>query len=129
MINIASKMTLLRGRSFCGRQSVRVLELRRPEKKFHYVSTKELKLPNPTQTKFTPEKLLAYTLLKRNDRTIVLLCRKTVYNYHFCRPFDSKNPFLAPVLVNRELHPAGDRSCMHIELGIEDSRIRYDAGT
>lgn len=35
-----------------------------------------------------------------------------------------KNPFLAPVRVNRELHKGGDRSCMHIELDIADSAIR-----
>ncbi|KAL9982110.1 hypothetical protein ACROYT_G010910 [Oculina patagonica] len=43
-------------------------------------------------------------------------------------PFDAKNPFLAPVLVNRELHKAGNRSCMHIELDITGSKIKYDAG-
>ncbi|XP_034946237.1 NADPH--cytochrome P450 reductase isoform X3 [Chelonus insularis] len=44
-------------------------------------------------------------------------------------PFDAKNPFLAPVKVNRELHgPSSDRSCMHIEFDIEGSRMRYDAG-
>lgn len=43
-------------------------------------------------------------------------------------PFDAKNPFLAPVLVNRELHRAGDRSCMHIELDITGSKIKYEAG-
>ncbi|XP_036317939.1 NADPH--cytochrome P450 reductase isoform X1 [Rhagoletis pomonella] len=43
-------------------------------------------------------------------------------------PFDAKNPFLAPIIVNRELHKAGDRSCMHIELDISDSKMRYDAG-
>lgn len=44
------------------------------------------------------------------------------------RPFDQKNPYLCPVKVNRELHKAGGRSCMHIELDIEGSKIRYDAG-
>ena len=43
----------------------------------------------------------------------------------FCRPFDAKNPFLAPILVNRELHRAGNRSCMHIELDITGSKIKY----
>jgi NADPH-ferrihemoprotein reductase len=43
-------------------------------------------------------------------------------------PYDVKNPFLAPVLVNRELHKGGDRSCMHIELDITDSKIRYETG-
>lgn len=39
-----------------------------------------------------------------------------------------KNPFLAPVRVNRELHKSGGRSCMHIELEIEGSKMRYDTG-
>ncbi|XP_076435133.1 NADPH--cytochrome P450 reductase-like [Babylonia areolata] len=43
-------------------------------------------------------------------------------------PFDVKNPFLAPLTVNRELHKGGDRSCMHIELDITDAKLRYDAG-
>ncbi|CAB0037625.1 unnamed protein product [Trichogramma brassicae] len=44
-------------------------------------------------------------------------------------PFDAKNPFLAPVLVNRELHgPSSTRSCMHIEFDINGSKMRYDAG-
>nr|UZT55354.1 NADPH-cytochrome P450 reductase [Lasioderma serricorne] len=43
-------------------------------------------------------------------------------------PFDAKNPFLAKVIVNRELHKGGDRSCMHIEFDIEGSKMRYDAG-
>lgn len=44
-------------------------------------------------------------------------------------PYDAKNPFLAPVKINRELHgPTSERSCMHIEFDIEDSKIRYEAG-
>ncbi|XP_050457452.1 NADPH--cytochrome P450 reductase isoform X3 [Cataglyphis hispanica] len=44
-------------------------------------------------------------------------------------PYDAKNPFLAPVKVNRELHgPTSERSCMHIEFDITDSKIRYEAG-
>ncbi|XP_046840144.1 NADPH--cytochrome P450 reductase-like [Xenia sp. Carnegie-2017] len=43
-------------------------------------------------------------------------------------PYDQKNPFLAPVVVNRELHHGGDRSCLHIELDISHSHLRYDAG-
>lgn len=42
--------------------------------------------------------------------------------------FDAKNPFLAAIKVNRELHKAGGRSCMHIELDIEGSKMRYEAG-
>lgn len=44
-------------------------------------------------------------------------------------PFDQKNPFLAQVMVNRELHSAqSGRSCRHIELSLEDSKLRYEAG-
>ena len=44
-------------------------------------------------------------------------------------PFDVKNPYMAPIRVNRNLHSnASDRCCMHIELDIKDSRIRYDSG-
>ncbi|XP_050408551.1 NADPH--cytochrome P450 reductase [Patella vulgata] len=43
-------------------------------------------------------------------------------------PYDAKNPFLAPIIANRELHKGGDRSCMHIELDISGSKIRYESG-
>nr|NP_001351901.1 NADPH--cytochrome P450 reductase 2 [Orussus abietinus] len=44
-------------------------------------------------------------------------------------PHDAKNPYLAPVKVNRELHgPTSERSCMHIELDIEGSKMRYETG-
>ncbi|KAH7637560.1 nadph--cytochrome p450 reductase-like [Dermatophagoides farinae] len=42
-------------------------------------------------------------------------------------PFDQKNPFLAPITVNRELYK-GPRSCMHIEIDIRNSKLRYEAG-
>jgi len=47
---------------------------------------------------------------------------------HYDRPYDAKNPFMAPVAVHRELHKGGDRSCMHIEFDISGSKLRYDAG-
>ncbi|XP_037533313.1 P450 (cytochrome) oxidoreductase b [Nematolebias whitei] len=43
-------------------------------------------------------------------------------------PFDSKNPFLAPVTANRRLNKAGDRHLMHLELDITGSKIRYESG-
>lgn len=42
-------------------------------------------------------------------------------------PFDVKNPFIAPIITNRELYK-GERSCMHIEISIAGSKIRYEAG-
>lgn len=49
-------------------------------------------------------------------------------SFFFSRPFDAKNPFLATIKVNRELHKTGERSCMHIEFDIEGSKMRYDTG-
>ncbi|XP_063060939.1 P450 (cytochrome) oxidoreductase b isoform X1 [Engraulis encrasicolus] len=43
-------------------------------------------------------------------------------------PFDAKNPFLAPVTVNRKLNKGGDRHLMHVELDISGSKIRYESG-
>nr|CAG4646082.1 EOG090X027R [Macrothrix elegans] len=43
-------------------------------------------------------------------------------------PFDAKNPYLSRVVTWRELHNGGERSCMHIELDISSSKLRYDAG-
>jgi len=44
-------------------------------------------------------------------------------------PFDVKNPYMSPIKVNRNLHSdESDRYCMHLELDISGSRIRYDAG-
>ncbi|KAG7278949.1 hypothetical protein CRUP_036600 [Coryphaenoides rupestris] len=43
-------------------------------------------------------------------------------------PFDSKNPFLASVTVNRKLNKAGSRHLMHLELDITGSKIRYESG-
>merc|ERR1719295_560513 len=44
-------------------------------------------------------------------------------------PFDVKNPFMAPITENRNLHNSGSgRTGLHIELDITGSRIRYDAG-
>merc|ERR1712142_318445 len=43
-------------------------------------------------------------------------------------PYDSKNPFLAPVTVNRKLGKSGDRHLMHLELDITGSKIRYESG-
>jgi len=44
-------------------------------------------------------------------------------------PFDVKNPYMAPIKVNNNIHKEGSgRHCLHIEVDIEGSRIRYDAG-
>ena len=43
-------------------------------------------------------------------------------------PYNTKNPFLAPITIIRELHKGGDRSCMHIELDTTGSKLSYVAG-
>ncbi|KHJ42460.1 FAD binding domain protein [Trichuris suis] len=43
-------------------------------------------------------------------------------------PFHQKNPFLAPLKVNRDLHCGGERTCRHIEFSLVGSRLRYEAG-
>lgn len=43
-------------------------------------------------------------------------------------PFDSKNPFMASITANRNLFKNTDRKCLHIELDITGSRLRYEAG-
>lgn len=45
-----------------------------------------------------------------------------------CSPYNAKNPFMAALTTNRELHNGGDRSCMHIELDISGSKLSYIAG-
>ncbi|CAH8532947.1 unnamed protein product [Dicrocoelium dendriticum] len=43
-------------------------------------------------------------------------------------PFNSKNPFLAKVIVNEELYNFTVRSCRHIELDIDGSSFSYRPG-
>lgn len=43
-------------------------------------------------------------------------------------PYDSKNPFMASISVKENLFKGTDRKCLHIELDITDSRLRYEAG-
>ncbi|XP_039251885.2 NADPH--cytochrome P450 reductase-like [Styela clava] len=76
----------------------------------------------------------AYTLTVHDTDVLNM---ETVYTGEVARiksyknqrpPYDSKNPYLSPINVNRELHNGGDRSCMHIEFDITDTRIRYETG-
>ena len=64
--------------------------------------------PNPSTTRVFTGEIVRYNSYK-NQRP----------------PFDAKNPYLAKVAKNQELHNGGDRSCMHIELDISDSKIRF----
>ncbi|XP_055620902.1 NADPH--cytochrome P450 reductase isoform X1 [Toxorhynchites rutilus septentrionalis] len=73
-----------------------------------------------------------YRLLEQPETTSERIYTGEVARLHSLQtqrpPFDAKNPFLAPIKINRELHKAGDRSCMHVEFDIEGSKMRYEAG-
>eukprot|EP00730_Choanoeca_flexa_P013197 TRINITY_DN5061_c0_g1_i2.p1 TRINITY_DN5061_c0_g1~~TRINITY_DN5061_c0_g1_i2.p1 ORF type:complete len:658 (+),score=164.43 TRINITY_DN5061_c0_g1_i2:63-2036(+) len=55
---------------------------------------------------------------------------QAIYNSYVTqrKPFSQKNPYLAPVKVRRELYHDESRSCLHLELDIAKSGIRYTAG-
>lgn len=71
-----------------------------------------------------------FQLKKEFNRERIFTGEIVRYNSHKNQrpPYDAKNPFYAKVAINKELHKGGNRSCMHIELDIKDSRIRYEAG-
>lgn len=65
---------------------------------------------------------LVLVLMNVKDRMFAFVSMLLTANF---RPFDQKNPFLATILVNRELHSEkSERSCRHVEFDIEGSRIR-----
>ncbi|TQS35340.1 hypothetical protein Golomagni_04242 [Golovinomyces magnicellulatus] len=43
-------------------------------------------------------------------------------------PFNAQNPFVAPVVVSRELLSVSDRNCLHVELDLSDSDLSYQTG-
>ncbi|TMW40653.1 hypothetical protein DOY81_014268, partial [Sarcophaga bullata] len=105
------KMTSLPGRTAFGPLFVTSLVLKEAVRKCLYVQFRLLEQPDVQPDRiYTGEIARLHSM--QNQRP----------------PFDAKNPFLAPVKVNRELHKGGGRSCMHIELDIEGSKMRYDAG-
>ncbi|KAG4065484.1 hypothetical protein HA402_009045 [Bradysia odoriphaga] len=73
-----------------------------------------------------------YRLLEQTDVATDRVYTGEVARLHSLQsqrpPYDAKNPYLAPIKINRELHKGGGRSCMHIEFDIEGSKIRYEAG-
>lgn len=73
-----------------------------------------------------------YRLLEQTDVASDRIYTGEVARLHSLQsqrpPYDAKNPYLAPIKVNRELHKGGGRSCMHIEFDIEGSKMRYEAG-
>lgn len=61
--------------------------------------------------------------LNDKDRTLQIFF---ILNF---RPFDQKNPYIATLSVNRELHThISGRSCRHLEFNVDNTRVRYEAG-
>lgn len=73
-----------------------------------------------------------YRLLEQPDVATERIYTGEVARLHSLQsqrpPYDAKNPYLATIKVNRELHRGGDRSCMHIEFDIDGSKMRYESG-
>ncbi|KAG5513853.1 hypothetical protein PMAC_000475 [Pneumocystis sp. 'macacae'] len=44
------------------------------------------------------------------------------------KPFNSCNPFIAPITESRELFFCKERNCLHIEFNIEGSNMKYQTG-
>lgn len=43
-------------------------------------------------------------------------------------PFNSHNPFIAPIVESKELFTVKDRNCLHMEISIEGSNLNYTTG-
>lgn len=43
-------------------------------------------------------------------------------------PYDSHNPYIAPIVESRELFTAHDRNCIHMEVDISCSSLSYQTG-
>jgi NADPH-ferrihemoprotein reductase len=68
------------------------------------------------------------------DTAIVAKNAKMNIHKHLCKKdvrtvdYDMKNPYIAKVIENRELHSSGsDRSCRHVEIDI-DKALKYEPG-
>lgn len=134
----ALKMTSSHGRISSGQRSATSSASRAPERRRWSDSTDSWSQQNSPLTGFTLERLPDFIPLRIKGRKyyFMILSHYISHPHYlilialwcFFRPFDSKNPYLAPLRVNRELHKGGDRSCLHIEFDIEGSKMRYDAG-
>ena len=43
-------------------------------------------------------------------------------------PYNSHNPFIAPIVESRELFTAPDRNCLHMEIDLQGSDLTYQTG-
>lgn len=124
-----------RGKTNFGRPSVNSLALRELVRMLAFDNTSLRSTWSCQSIVSTPERLLVFIPSRIRERESLFttelreIISVNTFNLFICRPYDAKNPFLASVKVNRELHgPTSDRSCMHIEFDIKDSKMRYETG-
>src|SRR6201994_4325597 len=43
-------------------------------------------------------------------------------------PYSANNPYIAPIVESRELFTAKDRNCLHMEIDISNTSLRYTSG-
>jgi len=43
-------------------------------------------------------------------------------------PYNSHNPFIAPIVESREVFTVRDRNCLHMEIGVSGSNLTYETG-
>jgi NADPH-ferrihemoprotein reductase len=93
------------------------------------IRTRQYKLirgPFPPENVFTGEigRLKSY---EKQKPYVYLFCisKNQRILFFFNRPFDLRNPYLAPVIASRELFQKDcRRSCLHLELDISNTRIK-----
>ena len=43
-------------------------------------------------------------------------------------PYNAHNPYIAPIVMSRELFNAKERNCLHMEINFRDSNLKYTTG-
>lgn len=43
-------------------------------------------------------------------------------------PFNSHNPYIAPIVESRELYTVKDRNCLHMEIDVQGTNLNYETG-
>jgi NADPH-ferrihemoprotein reductase len=44
------------------------------------------------------------------------------------RPYNAYNPYIAPIVESRDLFKVEDRNCLHMEIDISGSYLKYETG-
>ncbi|KAG5437457.1 hypothetical protein PCANB_000885 [Pneumocystis canis] len=78
---------------------------------------------------YIPEFEIAENLeLSNSSKTVFLGELNKKHLTGSTKPFNSHNPFIAPVIQSRELFFSKERNCLHIEFNIENSNMKYQTG-